>query len=176
MDPFEDIPGRPESLANPVPASGEVGPFYAVYCPKGYWRKFETREAAYKFIETRWCPSCVWQHDRNPTFSPGCDAEWDVWSEAEVLELGGPMEPELEIEMSAPKKRRGFEFNWGDKFGVSFLRHAGLVSVWWNNGWPCRFRYGALHLGVRRSHWLWGVDREWEIFIGCGPLFLVVLD
>ena len=56
--------------------------------------------------------------------------------------------------------------------GVGWSRSAGLLSVW-GETW-------ALHLLVRRGHWIWGREvEEYDqilTYLGCGPLFLWVED
>lgn len=65
-------------------------------------------------------------------------------------------------------KKKGFEFNYRSFTLELFGRAAGLVCLY-NNRW-------VLHLGVRWSHWRWGVCRDWEMGVGAGPLFLFLED
>ncbi len=141
--------------------------FYAIYMPAGGgWKSFPTRDEAYAWIEGRRCPSCV-EHARKCPFQncDGCTAEWDVWTEQEALEFG-PLLASDEIK-ATPRRMRRLELT---VFGLTFVlwQAAGLLSVY-RKDW-------CLHLLVRPRFWCWGIDREWELFIGLGPLFLFVAE
>lgn len=126
--------------------------YYAVYMPGGMWMGgFHTPEAAYNFIAARRCPSCRYDAAIRPyRGDSGCDAEWDVWPQADVDKYG-PFEPADEVTEWPP-----------NPLGDVAAFHLMMGRNW------------ALHLGVSRKYWHWGYSRYGQF--GFGPLFLFTWD
>ena len=126
---------------------------YAVLMSGALWKRFDTSDEAWDFIERCRCNMCRETMVCRPYEQCySCDAEWDVWTQEEWDEYGSHRLPEDEIK---------------DDPTTPLPEHkAGYICFWSHWGW-------ALHLFVRRKHWYWQWHRsEHESWIGFGPFFL----